>query len=239
MNKPLIANAIFLLSVFVAIAQHKITPSVKINLKLKEPSDVCLSASGKSLFMVSDNGELAETDFNGNVLRKLRANLVDAEGVCAVNDKIYVADEFTRSIHVFSVSDWKFMYEVPVAHTGARNRGYEALTYNPVKKEFYLFTESRPLLMLTLDEALRVKNRIELNLKTDISAACFHGVNLWLLSDEAAMVYLFNPAQNEAQARFRLSVINPEGLAWLNDGKLLVVSDDRQQLYVYQETLKE
>jgi hypothetical protein len=34
-------------------------------------------------------------------------------------------------------------------------------------------------------------------------------------------------------------VINPEGLAWLNDGKLLVVSDDRQQLYVYQETLKE
>jgi uncharacterized protein YjiK len=214
-------------------AQEKLKPLDVILLKIKEPSDICISPDGANFFLVSDNGQLVETDLGGKIKRSIKANLVDAEGVCAVEDKIYVADEFTRSIHVFSIKEWKFLYEVPVHYSGARNRGFEAITFHAENNEFYLFSESRPLIMFTLNENLNLKKQIELDLDGDVSAACFHRGKLWLLSDEESSVYLYDLESHTATKKFRLPVLNPEGITFLPDGKLLIVSDDRQRMYVF------
>lgn len=208
--------------------------SAKQTLKnISEPSDVCLSADKQHLYIVSDDGILFETDLHGAVIRSVKGNLTDAEGVYADAAYIYVADEFSRNIELFRTADLSYVRSVHVSSNAARNSAFEAITWDPHRHLFYLFTEKNPITLVMLSEDMRETGRRDLLFRGDISAACFHKGKLWLLNDEEMEVMRVDPETFAVEMKWRVPVINPEGLAFLPDGKMIIISDDLGKMYVF------
>jgi len=213
---------------------EKITPERKIHLNIPEPSDVCIHPNGKSLFIVSDNGYLFETDLEGNVLRKADYLGLDCEGVYADENYVYVVEEFSRKIRILDIHSLRIERTVLLEYNGARNGGYEAMTFNKAKNKFVLLTEKNPIYLFELDENLQRVNEIDLSgITRDVSAASYHNNHLWLLGDEDRTVYQLNPLTYEVVNSWRLPVINPEGLTFDQNGNMLILSDDMQLLYYF------
>lgn len=212
----------------------KISPERKIHINIPEPSDLCVHPNGNSLFVVSDNGFLYETDLEGTILRKADYKGLDCEGVFADEKNVYVAEEFSRKIRVFDIEKLNNHQAVYLEYNGARNSGYEALTFNKVKNRFVLLTEKNPVYLFELDENLQKINEIDLShLSRDISAATYHNDHLWLLGDEEMTVYKLNPHNYQVLNSWKLPVVNPEGLAFDQNGNMLILSDDMQLLYYF------
>lgn len=229
-----------LLFVFVglsALAQPSVSflkPSKSISLNIPEPSDVCVAANGKTLFIVSDNGGLYETDLEGKVLRSTTIDLNDAEGVYADNENIYLVEERNRFIKQYSIKDFALVNTVYVPYSGGRNKSFESIAKRS-EGGFVLFTEKDPVWMFELNEQFQETGRVKWNLPGDISAATFWKNSLWLLSDERAEIWLTDFEQKSIVKRFKLPVLNPEGIAFLPNGTLLILSDDEHRLYFFND----
>lgn len=212
---------------------QKLKHSNVIHLKVKEPSDIALSFDKKHLYIVSDDGILAEADLQGNVLRKTTKELTDAEGVYANETYIYVADESARLVSLFDVKSFEYVKSVSVPYTGGRNKGFESITFDNERKVFYLITEKDPKWIITLDEHLNVTSQFEFHGKGDISAATIQNGKLWLLNDEYREIMVMNIDTKQIEKRYSIDVMNPEGIAFLPDGQMIIVSDDRQLMYFF------
>jgi uncharacterized protein YjiK len=229
-----------LLFVFVglsACAQPAVSflkPSKSIALDIPEPSDVCVAANGKTLFIVSDDGGLYETDLEGKVLRSTTLDLTDTEGVYADNENIYLVEESNRFIKQYAIKDFALVNTVYVPYPGGRNKSFESIAKRS-EGGFVLFTEKDPVWMFELNEQLQETGRAKWNLPGDISAATFHNNALWLLSDERAEIWLTDLGQKSIVRRFKLPVLNPEGIAFLPNGTLLILSDDEHRLYFFND----
>jgi uncharacterized protein YjiK len=212
----------------------KIKPYKKIYLTIPEPSDICLHPNGKSLFIVSDNGFLFETDLDGKTIRQADYKGLDCEGVHADEKFVYVAEEFSRKIRVFDIRNLELQKTVYLEYNGGRNAAYEAITFNPVKNVFLLFTEKNPIYLFELNQDLQKINEIDLSkISRDISAATFYKDHLWLLGDEDMTVYKLNPKNYQVLNSWKLPVVNPEGITFDAHGNLLILSDDMQLLYYF------
>ncbi len=110
----------------------------------------------------------------------------------------------------------------------------EGITYNATKKEFYLFTEKDPVSCFVYDELWQLKNYFIIRNINDISAACYYHNQLWILSDEDAAIYQLNIETEQVDMKYRLNLINPEGLCIGSNGILTVCSDDMQKIFNYQ-----
>lgn len=215
-----------------ALAQAvKLKPVSKTHLRIPEPSDVCLAPDGQHLYIVSDNGLLFKTDLNGTVVMESPLRAYDLEGVYADEQWVYAVDERTRKIHLLEHKDLKqrFVYEVP--YMASRNKGYESITYNPVRKALILISEKDPTTIFELDGNYRVNNEVEFNGLSDISAATFYNGKIYILSDEAHQLWECDADSYAPLRKFKLPVINPEGVCFDKAGNLLIVSDDRGILY--------
>jgi uncharacterized protein YjiK len=202
-------------------------------VQVKEPSDICFTPKGNTLYMVSDDGLLYETDLNGTILRQSPVMGVDFEGVHADADYVYVVDEFTRKIHQLRHEDLQAVRTVEVPYSGGRNMAYESITFNHKKGVFIIITEKYPIQVFELDASLRKINEVRFTGVRDVSAATWYNNELWLLSDEDRMVLRVDPQTYAIKERFRIPVINPEGLAFDAAGNLLVCSDDLRRLYFF------
>lgn len=212
----------------------KITPERKIHINIPEPSDVCIHPNGKTLFIVSDDGFLFETDLEGTIIRKADYKGLDCEGVFANENYVYVAEEFSRKIRVFDINNLTIEKTVRLEYNGGRNSGYEAITFNKAKNRFLLFTEKNPIYLFELDENLQKINEIDLShISRDISATTYHNNYLWLLGDEDMTVYKLNPNTYEVLNSWKIPVVNPEGLTFDHNGNMLILSDDMQLLYYF------
>jgi uncharacterized protein YjiK len=117
---------------------------------------------------------------------------------------------------------------------GGRNRGYEALTFNKDKNTFILVVEKDPITLLELDVHFSIINEINLSkIARDIAAATFHNGFLWLLSDEDRVVLKLNATTYQVSEKWKLPVINPEGLTFDKDGNLVITCDDMQRIYYF------
>lgn len=228
---------LLLLVVVTPISAQKITkikPFKKIYLSVPEPSDICLHPNGKTLFIVSDNGYLFETDLEGNVLRKADYKGLDCEGVHADEKFVYVVEEFSRKIRVFDIGTLQLQRTVYLEYNGGRNSAYEAITFNVAKNVFVLFTEKNPIYLFELNQDLQIINEYDLSkISRDISAATYYQDHLWLLGDEEMTVYKLNPKTYQVLDSWKLPVVNPEGLTFDANGNLLILSDDMQMLYYF------
>ena len=222
-----------------AVTEKNVIPSVNLKIKsafktaVDEPSDVALSADGKSFFLVSDDGILYQTDLEGKTLKKAPFEATDFEGCYANSDKVFVVDERTRLVHTFDQATLERESSIEVPYMGGRNKGFESFTYNPEKQRYLLVTEKDPTIVFELDAAFQVKDRVTIKVASDLSSATFNKGKLYLLSDEEHTVFEVNPANYEVLKKWVLPVINPEGINFLPDGTLVIVSDDAGTLYYF------
>ncbi len=212
----------------------KIKPERKIHLSIPEPSDICLHPNGKSFFIVSDNGLLFETDLEGKVIRQADYKGLDSEGVYANDKYVFVAEEFSRKIQVFDIETLKVIRTVYLPYSGGRNKSYEAITYNKTKNKFVLLTEKDPIYLFELDDDLNITNQIDLgNFSRDVSAVTYYNNHIWFLGDEDMTVYKANPNTYEVISSWKLPIINPEGIAFTENGEMVILSDDMELLYYF------
>lgn len=212
----------------------KLEATEKREIQVPEPSDIALSADAKSLFVVSDNGFLFETDLKGTILRKADYKGLDDEAVYANESHVYVVEEFSRKIKMFSFPELILEKTINIPYNGGRNKAYEGFTFNKVKDVFMLFVEKDPLYVFELNEKLEKINEINLgNLARDISAATYYDNHLWLLSDEDRTIFKLNPKNYSVISRWEIPVLNAEGLAFRPDGNFVVASDALQRLYYF------
>lgn len=200
---------------------------------VKEPSDICLTVEKDGYFIVSDDGMLVRTDLNFRPLQVSGEELYDAEAVYADNDYVYVVEERTRNLLTFDRVTLNLVGRLNFPYQGGRNKGYESFTFNEAKKNYVLITEKEPIWIFELNEMFVCINQIEFNYKGDISAATYYRAYLWFLSDENSEVLKVNPLNYTIEKIYRIPVINPEGLVFLPDDRLLVVSDDMQKAYYF------
>jgi len=210
-----------------------IKPSTFYNIKVQEPSDICLAADGKSFFMVSDNGLLYQTDLTGNILKKADFTGIDFEAVYADAQFVYVMDETPRTVRIYDQATLEIKRNIPLHYAGGRNKGFESLTFNPEKKVFITLTEKDPIWVREYSQDFVLQNEFVFKGASDISAATFYNQSLFLLSDEDRMVLRLDPNTYEILEKKIVPIINPEGIAFDLEGKMFITSDDMERLYVF------
>jgi uncharacterized protein YjiK len=232
------SKTVFLFLGFIALLSpslfcvDKIKWIEKRNIKVKEPSDICIAPDSKC-YTVSDDGYLFELDNSFQIVKKADWLGYDSEGVFADVDNVYVMNESVRFISIFERSTLKHIKDVNVPYSGGRNSGFEALTYNPIKKAYITVTEKNPTTIFELDNDLRITGQIPINFSRDVSAATFYKGFLYLLSDEDRLIIKVDPSNYTFIKSWKINVLNPEGIAFLNDGKILIVADDLERIYTF------
>lgn len=202
----------------------------KQKLQIPEPSDICLNGAGNGFYIVSDNGYLFQTDLEGKIISKASYHGFDFEGVYSDQNQVYVVDERTRFFHTFS-KELQLKKSVEIQYNGGRNKGFESITWNAAKNCFVAFTEKDPSWVFELDQNFNILNKQKIKGMSDISAAAFKNDKLFLLSDEDHAIFRFNPQDYSLEKKFKLKIINPEGLAFGPEGTFYVCSDDLGILY--------
>ncbi|UII27363.1 SdiA-regulated domain-containing protein [Fulvivirga maritima] len=213
----------------------KLKPTEKVTVDIPEPSDVALAHDGKSLFIVSDNGYLFETDLKGKIIRKAEGYKgLDDEGVYADANFVYAVEEFSRTIKLFDLETLTQQRTYEVSYHGGRNKSYEAFTFNKIKNRFLLITEKSPAYLFELNESFEKVNTIDIShIARDISAATFYNGYVWLLSDEDRSIFKLDANTYKVLSQWEIPVLNPEGLAFDADGNIIVVSDAMQKIYYF------
>jgi uncharacterized protein YjiK len=200
-----------------------------------EPSDACLSANEQSLFVVSDDGFLFETDLEGKILRKSNVVGIDFEAICLANDLLYISDESARKIYCVNPVDLTIHKTFNLNYSAGRNSGFEAIASNEASKLFYLVSEKSPIVIRVYNELFQQVNEINFDATSDISGACYFQNNLWLLSDEEHLMMQLDENYKVVK-QFDFKILNPEGFFFNKQGDLTVISDDMAKLYQFEAT---
>lgn len=240
--KKVILLAFFLSAFLVFNAQEKrrLKPHKRISISISEPSDICLAEDKQSYFVVSDKGTLFQLDLDFKVIKKSDLQFYDSEAVFHYKGKLYVVEERTRLVKAVDFFNDELLFTKEVSYTGARNKGFESICFNPAKERFLLVTEKNPIIVFEISQlenenfTAMVTNRVELNLKGDISAITFYKGRLYALSDENQCVYRLNPKTYSTEIIYNIPVSNAEGICFSPTGDMVIVSDDMQQVYVFE-----
>lgn len=204
----------------------------KIHLSIPEPSDICLNANNNGYWIVSDNGKLFETDLKGEIIKKAKLRGFDFEAVYASGDKVYVMEEMTRTIIILNAENLEVVERHQIPYSGGRNKGFESLTWNPVRERYVIVTERDPVFLYELNKDFQVTNQLEIENVSDISAATFAMNHLWLLSDEDHAILKLDPQSLKRIATYSIPVLNPEGICFYKD-KMMILSDDLNAIFQF------
>lgn len=216
----------------------KLKYNKSVAVSIPEPSDITVDSLTGRIFIVSDKGGYAEIDQQGNTIQFIQAGLSDCEAVTIDNGTLLVVEERNRMIHQFEIDGGKEEKVIEIPYSGGRNKAYESICKISNDK-YLLITEKDPVWIFELNTEFHIVNRIRPQVKRDISAACWHNGRLWLLSDEEASVHLMSTDFKTVEKSFRVNVNNPEGLAFLKTGEMLILSDDYARLYFFGNPLSE
>lgn len=217
---------------FTADNTVKIKYHNSFNTAVPEPSDACLSANQQSLFVVSDNGFLFETDLEGKILRKSTITGIDFEAICLANDLLYISDESARKIYCVNPADLTIIKTFTLTYPAARNSGFEAIAFDETSKLFYLVSEKSPIVIRIYNEQFQQVNEINFDETSDISSAFFYENKLWLLSDEEHLVMQLD-VNFKVIKQYDIKILNPEGFFFNKQGNLTVISDDMAKIYQF------
>lgn len=228
-------GVVIISSTIFAQTSTKLKPTNWLSTAVPEPSDICYSYTSDTFFVVSDKGILFETNRDGKVLRTQKQKDTDFEAVYSNESYVYAVDESNRTIYQYDIKTFKLIKTIVIPYNGARNKGYEAFDYDKVNNKYVLLSESNPIILFELDSEFKIITQIEISkIASDISSARFYNGFLWLLSDEDMMLIKVNPTTYEVIQKWSLPLINPEGLAFDKDGKILITCDDMQRIYYFE-----
>ncbi len=214
------------------VSAQSLKPTQKFKIAIDEPSDIAYCTESNSCFVVSDNGQLYETSTEGKLVRKANLLATDLEGVFVRGEHVYAVDERLRKIYKLDRQTLTVKGVFTIPYYGPRNSGYEGMTFNPVKNCFVLVIEKNSPTILELDTQFRVINETVVKVQ-DISAVTFQNGKLILLSDEEQAVLVLNPETYSIEKRFKIPVVNPEGISFLPDDRMMVLSDGMNKLFYF------
>jgi len=201
----------------------------KKKIKIPEPSD--LTFFNNQWMVVSDNGFLYSCTLDFSSCSKTGVTGADFEALATNGDFLWVSEESLRNIRVYNKKLEK-VKNLLIHENGPLNAGFEALAYDSVRSVLIAITESPPLL-LEINDDVPSGVRYPLSVRGDISAATVYNGFLWLLSDERRLIYKYSLPDYKILQIYSIPVVNPEGIAFDTDGKLLILSDDRQTIYYF------
>jgi len=200
--------------------------------KIPEPSDVVYDSSSAHLYIVSDHGMLYETDTIGNIIRKAKEEGQDFEGVEIKGDYIYVSDETPRKIYKYLKKDLSLEKVYSVSWSGALNKAFESITYNYSKNCFVLVSEA-PVYIIEYDEKFNVLEKYPFHEARNMAGARWHKGQMYLLSSLDEAIFKVDPLTYKVIAKYKINMLNPEGLAFDAHDNIKVTSDDLQRMYFY------
>jgi uncharacterized protein YjiK len=207
-------------------------------LQMHEPSEVCFE-DANHFFILGNKAFLYETDAEGKITKTCPTKAYDIEGACVVDDKLYVSDESLRQILVFDKSSLKLLQTKQLQYNGARNLGFESITYNPSTKHFFLATEKAPQLFFEYDENFQSINEFSIPGIKEVSALTFYNNNLYVLSDEMHEVFKIDSKDYSVLSSWKVPIINPEGICFDANGDMVIVSDDMAKLFYFKNPEKQ
>lgn len=207
-----------------------------------EPSGIVWHNRLQSLFLVSDDGRVTQTDIDGNIIHpSVQTGGLDLEDITIVDEQsnlVYLLQEFPQAIVEYDISSstltgrrWTLL-----GMPGDRTNGAEALTYNRATHEFYVGAQSDGNMYvytvdLTTPENVNFSRRIVTGIRTDIA-----GLNY---SDETRHIYALFDSANILQeydshdtlvAQFDVPGVNQEGLVILpgcpNATAQIIIAED-------------
>ena len=213
---------------------QKLKPTKWISVDIPEPSDICYNPKTDSFFIVSDNGILFETDKSGKIIRKMIQKDTDFEAVYANEKNIFCVDESGRNIYEYDLLTFINTQIINKPFAGARNKGYESLTFNYSKNVYVLITERDPAVLFELDVNFTTIKQVDIsNIARDISSATYHDGFVWLLSDEDMQILKINPETYKVVSKWKIPVLSPEGITFDKDNNIMITSDDLQRIYYF------
>src|ERR1700739_927942 len=187
-------------------AQRMLKAFEKYPTNVSEPSDISYSPDYSSFYIVSDQGYLYQTDLHGKILKRASQTGMDFEGAYADDKNVYVADERTRSVIVYSQDSLLVIKENEIPYMGGMNEGYEGITYNKKKSCFVLPVEKNPIYFFELNNDLVKTGKYKLKFASDISAVCFYNDYMYALSDEDQAIFKLDPITYKVLDKWRISV---------------------------------
>lgn len=200
---------------------------------IEEPSGLSLTADSTGLWIVTDEGGLYRTDFEGHSISARQFGDRDFEGVWAGAHGLYVAEEDQFTLYRFDSAGLKLLKRVPLSNTHDNDpkNGLEALCFMPETEEIWTFTERDPVVNYRLPPDLSTQSpRLLPEAIAEVSACAVHGGYVWLLSDKAQQLIKLRPDPLAIKARWQVPLENPEGLTFLPDGRLLILSDQEAEM---------
>lgn len=215
------------------IKPESIRPFMSHYIEVSEPSGLAYYAPNNSFFIVSDDGELYETTLDGKIIRRSSIVGVDFEDITLTEDTIYVVEERHRIVLVIEPKDLKIIKTIHIPYSGGRNKSFESIAYIPERKKFILITEKDPIYIMEFDRDFRSVNIVRFISARDISSATYFEGHLYLLSDEDRTIFKVSPYDYSVLKAWKIPVINPEGIQFMPDRTLRIVSDDREKMYYF------
>ena len=208
------------------------------DIDVEEPSGLCLAADGAGLYTVSDaTNQVYLISLTGTVLATLAYTGVDLEGVAydAVDDVLLVVEERSREIVELSTAGQELSRHVIDVPGSAPNSGLEGIAIRAADHALFVVNEKDPARLFGLAADFSVSNEYQPDAGIDYSGLCHDAITglLWVLSDQAEEVFTWE-AQTGVHDVYRLPVDKPEGIAIGTDGRVYIVSDADERLYVFE-----
>lgn len=215
----------------------RLKPVKKINLRFNEPSEIIASATGTSFFILADKAFLYEIDSAGKQIRKAPVKAFDLEGGCRANGKLYLSDESMRQVLILDEQTLQLEKTVQLHYQGPRNLAFESIAYLPFFQSFLMATEKAPCIFYLYNEQFQLQNQFPIEEISEVSAITYYKDYIYVLSDEQETVFKINPGDFSVLNRWKIPVINPEGICFDAEGKMLIVSDDMGKMFVFNKVL--
>ncbi len=205
-----------------------------------EPSGLSYSSDRKSLYTVSDRGQIYQISLTGSILKELPFTGDDFEGITIdpISSDIYICEEGNGDL-VKLTSSGKYQNKYNLLDRPG-NTGLEGVCYNAELDEFYLLKEKSAGLLIKYSIKNNTKTQISLNFAYDYSGIYYNSVSkkLWIVSDESKTLTQCDLRGNKIKD-YKLPISGIEGIV-VNDEETVayVVSDPNNKLYKIDLTLE-
>lgn len=200
-----------------------------------EASGLTISASGTTLFTVSDDtNSIYELLIDGTVLNEYVYNGDDVEGVSVVSaTKVVLVEERTKEIVEYDLTSKNYKKNKVVYSNSDSNSGLEGIAYNLNDNTLFVINEKEPGLLMRLRSDFSIIESYNLNFASDYSGI-FHDKDLnvlWIVSDQSKTVNKCS-LKGELIKSYAINVNKAEGIAVTEDA-IFIVNDSNSTLYKY------
>ncbi len=196
-----------------------------------EPSDLAFDSIDETFYCVSDAGKIVNYDINGSLIRSKKTDLRDIESIYIDKKFVYIIDERTRQILTLEKDTFIEVNRTIISYFGGANKGFEGITFNPIKNLWIVATEKSPVLFFELSSSFQTLNIIhepdEIN---EVSGITYYNNFIWIINDGDRTLSKLDPVSYRIIDTWIVDIPTPEGLAFVKD-QLFLVSDNYNMMY--------